>query len=335
MLLLDPTPGYRIVAVTDAYLEATMTQRHAIVGRPLFEVFPDNPDDPEADGVANLTASLQRVAGRLRPDAIDMQHYDVRRPEAEGGGFETRYWSPLNSPVLSDSGELEFIIHMVEDVTGQQRVEHELAAVRLDQDILVERERIADNLRDAVISRLFASGLDLANIATLSASADVSQRVQRVIDDLDRTIDEIRSTVFALGPRPGSSEGLQLRLLDVVDQAQVEIGVRATISFQGPVDRLTDQRVAENLVTIARGALSTLARSATTTGTDIDVEADDAGGVVLRLTCHCPGRATSGSGAEPVPGVADIVARAQALGLTATATADADGIRLTLATSPA
>ena len=59
-LVLDPE--LRIVAASDAYLDATMTRREEIVGRDLFDVFPDNPDDPGADGVSNLAASLERVA---------------------------------------------------------------------------------------------------------------------------------------------------------------------------------------------------------------------------------------------------------------------------------
>ena len=93
-LVLDP--GLVIVAVSDAYLHATMTRREDILGRGLFEVFPDNPDDPEATGVGNLRASLDRVRHGRVPDTMAVQKYDIRRPEAEGGGFEVRYWSPLN-----------------------------------------------------------------------------------------------------------------------------------------------------------------------------------------------------------------------------------------------
>lgn len=107
----------RIVAVNDAYCRATMTVREQMVGRPLFEVFPDNPADPTADGVSNLHASLSRVLATGRPDAMPTQHYDIQRPTSEGGGFEERHWSPLNSPVLDASGKVRFIIHRVDDVT--------------------------------------------------------------------------------------------------------------------------------------------------------------------------------------------------------------------------
>src|SRR6185295_6386554 len=99
-LYLVLLPDLTIVAVSDAYLRATMTERAAILGRGLFDVFPDNPDDPGATGVRNLRASLDRVRQNRIPDAMAVQKYDIRRPESEGGGFEERFWSPVNSPVF-------------------------------------------------------------------------------------------------------------------------------------------------------------------------------------------------------------------------------------------
>jgi PAS domain S-box-containing protein len=114
-LVLDP--DLTIVGASDAYLKATMTERERIVGRNLFDVFPDNPDDPTADGVRNLRASLDRVRANRVADVMAVQRYPVRRPEAAGGGFEERHWSPLNSPVFGPGGELAYILHRVEDVT--------------------------------------------------------------------------------------------------------------------------------------------------------------------------------------------------------------------------
>ena len=99
-----------------------MTRREDIVGRHLFEVFPDNPADPGATGVANLEASLRRVIAQRIPDVMAVQKYDVRRPESEGDGFEERYWSSVNSPVLDERGRLIYIIHRVEDVTDFLRL---------------------------------------------------------------------------------------------------------------------------------------------------------------------------------------------------------------------
>lgn len=124
-LYLVLTPDLRIVAVSDAYLRATMTRRQEILGRDIFDVFPDNPQDPNATGVRNLRASLQRVLRHGSADAMAVQKYDIRRPEADGGGFEERYWSPVNSPVLGRDKQIEYIIHRVEDVTELVRLKQE------------------------------------------------------------------------------------------------------------------------------------------------------------------------------------------------------------------
>ena len=107
-------PDLTIAAVSDAYLQATMTEREKILGRGLFEVFPDNPDDPAATGVANLRASLDRVLKDGVSDTMAIQKYDMRRPD---GAFEERFWSPVNSPVCDADHRIEYIIHRVEDVT--------------------------------------------------------------------------------------------------------------------------------------------------------------------------------------------------------------------------
>jgi PAS domain S-box-containing protein len=108
-------PDFTIVAVSDAYLKATMTRRNEILGRGIFDVFPDNPDDPGATGTTNLRASLNRVLQNSVTDTMAIQKYDVRGPD---GVFEERYWSPINSPVIGVDGRIEYIIHRVEDVTG-------------------------------------------------------------------------------------------------------------------------------------------------------------------------------------------------------------------------
>jgi two-component system sensor kinase FixL len=142
-LYLVLAPDLTIIAASDAYLCATMTRREAIVGRNLFEVFPDNPDDPDATGVGNLTASLDRVLTLRRPDAMASQKYDVRRPD---GVFEARWWSPLNTPVLGASGEVRWIIHCVEDVTEVMRLQDERAEA---VSTALAQQRLVDQLRAA------------------------------------------------------------------------------------------------------------------------------------------------------------------------------------------
>lgn len=136
-LYLVLSPDLNIVAVSDAYLRATMTKREVILGRGIFEVFPDNPDDPFATGVRNLRTSLQRVLQDKTSDTMAVQKYDIRKPESEGGEFEERYWSPVNSPVLGSDNIVAYVIHRVEDVTE---------FIRIKQQGL-EQKKLAEELR--------------------------------------------------------------------------------------------------------------------------------------------------------------------------------------------
>ena len=133
-LILDP--GFMIIDVNQQYLNLTRTRREDLVGVPMFDAFPDNPDDPTADGVRNLRRSLQTARATGRPHAMAVQKYDIplRRP---GGGFEERYWKPLNTPVLRN-GEVVALIHHVIDVTEE-------TIFRRDQSI---RLRSAQRLED-------------------------------------------------------------------------------------------------------------------------------------------------------------------------------------------
>ena len=96
-LLLDPGPGLHIVDVNDAGARATMTSHRAIAGRSLFEVFPDNPADPSADGVNNLFNSLQIAAETGQPHQMAIHRDDLRIPRANRRA-PVVLWSPLPPP---------------------------------------------------------------------------------------------------------------------------------------------------------------------------------------------------------------------------------------------
>jgi len=171
-LVLDPE--LRIVAASDAYLSATMTNRDDILGRGIFDVFPDNPEDPAADGVSNLRASLHRVRDRRTADAMAVQKYDIRRPD---GGFEARYWSPRNSPVLNAQKQLSYIIHRVEDVTEYVRLRergNEQAA-----EILRRSEELQAANAQTARGEQGQDGVPLAHEPRAAHAADGDRRLRR------------------------------------------------------------------------------------------------------------------------------------------------------------
>ncbi|MDX2396092.1 MULTISPECIES: SpoIIE family protein phosphatase [unclassified Streptomyces] len=110
------TPELVFADANEAFLHASGRTREQVVGHFLFDVFPDNPNDPTASGGRNLLASLQRVLTTAERDGMALQRYDVESSE-RSGEWEERYWSPVNAPVIDSDGQVVLIVHRVEEVT--------------------------------------------------------------------------------------------------------------------------------------------------------------------------------------------------------------------------
>ncbi|UOQ74904.1 PAS domain-containing protein [Hymenobacter cellulosilyticus] len=142
--LPDPTlllsAELHIEAASDTYLTATLTRRELLLGRTMFEVFPDNPATPEANSVHNLRASLLRVLETGQAHQMAQQRYDVPDPNRPGQ-FVVRYWQPRNAPVFDEHGRISHILHVATDVTetvvSQQLL---LASQQAQEQLLAEAE---------------------------------------------------------------------------------------------------------------------------------------------------------------------------------------------------
>ena len=171
--LLVLAPDFTIVEVNRAYLAATRTSR-TIVGQRIFDVFPDNPDDPSADGVANLRRSLESVVATGRKDTMALQRYDI--PGGEAGTFHERYWSPVNSPVLDAEGRVTHIIHRVEDVTDFVHLRH------------VGREQE----RAVAEAQMRAEGMEIDLFVRAREIREVNEQLSRANAELDAAGRQLR-----------------------------------------------------------------------------------------------------------------------------------------------
>jgi len=251
-LYLVLEPDFTIVAVSDSYLAATMTVREEIVGRGIFEVFPDNPQDPASEGVRNLRASLERVRQAHQPDAMPLQKYDIRKRESEGGGFEERYWSPLNSPVMH-GGELVLIVHQVSDVTdfvrltraaetsGDMAAELQARTKAMEAEIVTRRQEVAQTSRElkeshTELERLYRRAQELDQLKS-SFFANVSHELRtpltlilgptaRVLADLELPSEHRRQLELA---QRNAAELLE-RVNDLLEATRLEAG-RVAVSY--------------------------------------------------------------------------------------------------------
>ena len=249
------TPEFKIAGVSDSYLHATMTQRNDIVGRNLFDVFPDNPNDPAATGEQNLRSSLNKVISTRQPHQMAVQKYDVRKPLKEGGAFEERHWSPLNVPVLDGQGDLIFIIHRVEDVTSlvkmsevqerqkclSQALEEqtelmEAELYRQKEEIVranAEIELIGQLLRSERLSRAEAAQSNHANVLKSKFLANMSHELRTPLNAIvgfSELLAEgtagslnIKQERFISHIKQGSVHLLQL-INDILDLSKIEAG---------------------------------------------------------------------------------------------------------------
>ena len=124
-LILDA--AFNILAQNDDHAKATLSVAKNVVGRNLFEAFPDNPYDSNASGVASVRQSLLKVLKTRQPDQMPIIRYDV---QPALGGFQERYWAIVNTPVLGEDGFVRFIINRAEDAT-------ELAVLRQQQKRMI------------------------------------------------------------------------------------------------------------------------------------------------------------------------------------------------------
>ncbi|OLT16559.1 histidine kinase [Actinomadura sp. CNU-125] len=172
---------------------------------------------------------------------------------------------------------------LLEAFAGQAAMALELADRRRDAErlaLLEDRDRIAKDLHDTVIQRLFATAMTLMAATKITQKREVRVRIQRAVDDLDGTMRQIRSTIFAL-QAPADTESLRSRLHALVDAAAEQLGFAPSVRLDGLLDTAVDDAVGEHLLAVVREALSNVARHAHASRVGVAVDVTDE--VTLRV----------------------------------------------------
>ncbi|CAN5578539.1 GAF domain-containing sensor histidine kinase [soil metagenome] len=186
-----------------------------------------------------------------------------------------------------------------------------LHAHRSAMTLLNERERIARDLHDDVIQRLFAAGMTLQSAAQLITNPAVAERVARVIDDLDLTIQRVRSSIFELNRNATDSRSVRADVIAVCNDATGALGFDPQCRILGPIDSAVSHSVADHLLFSLREAMSNVARHASATRVDIEIAVE---GSHLTLVVTDDGIGIGGAAVGTGNGLANLRDRAAAVG---------------------
>ncbi|MFE7607067.1 sensor histidine kinase [Streptomyces celluloflavus] len=221
------------------------------------------------------------------------------------------FTEPQTAPLSTFAGQAALAMELAE----QRQAAEQLA-------LLEDRDRIARDLHDLAIQRLFATGMTLQSVVRLMDQPEASERLLRAVDDLDETIKIIRSTIFGLRTRDRDRAGhrLRARTVTAVEQASRPLGFVPSLHMAGLIDTEVPQDTADHVVAVLGEALSNAARHAHATAVDVALVVRD-GTLSLCVTDNGVGIAPGGR----CSGLRNLAKRAESAGGEMTVEAPAQG----------
>jgi len=199
-------------------------------------------------------------------------------------------------------------LEMAADFAGRISVAMQLASARADQQRMVlfeERGRIARDLHDHVIQQLFAAGLELQNVAGALPPGAIADRVSRSINTLDTTIARIRTVIFAISRTHGESPTVRHQIIDLANELADALPLEPQIEFSGPVDLVITDSLAEDIVAVAREALTNVVKHAAAQHVSLTITVTE-----LRVTLEVTDDGAGAAGEKRRSGLANLEQRA-------------------------
>jgi PAS domain S-box-containing protein len=230
----------------------------------------------------------------IAPRFTESEFRALLAPLVEGGSDSTQYLTvhrrrdgdDVPVEVLLQVGgpdpeRAHSFVAIVRDVRERRQAEERLREAEQEVRTLEDHERIARDLHDIVIQQLFASGMTLQGVWSRIKEPDAAQRVAAVVDDLDRTIREIRSVIFGLQSFRGDEDGQRAEIARIALEAAANLSSAPRVRFEGAIETIAPGLMEQLLATL-REALSNVARHARASSVEVTVDARD--GVVLVVT---------------------------------------------------
>jgi signal transduction histidine kinase len=292
LIVAPEPPDFIILEVNKAYASVTRTGKE-IIGRSLFEVFPDNPANPEASGVKNLTASLMTVLQTGQQHVMPIQRYDTRQPGSKV--FDIRYWKPLNLPVFRPDGTIRCIIHSVEDVTDAVLLRKDLKekdgftqkqlidAVRTTQEL--ERMEISQELHDNVNQILNMARLYLELGLRPDSGSETHFKQGHAL--LKKAMKEVRKMSEALAYSSEEEQNLESALEEMLAEVMEVKKINVVKKIALPDEALVEAKVKTALFRIVQEQLANVVKHSEARNLFIDLSFKEKN---LELTIKDDGR---------------------------------------------
>ncbi len=238
--------------VNDPLLELFATTRDAVLGEPVECLIPEH---ARSAHVGHRNGFLATPGSRPMGAAAHLEGL-----RADGTRF------PVNVSLFTLTTERgPMVVAAVRDLTGWTVAQAELETSRRLRAVAEDHDRIARELHDTVIQRLFVVGLGLQSLSTQIEGEENSSRMLDAVEAIDETIREIRTTIFGLQEPARQHQSLRLEVLDVVNEMEAGLGFAPDVRFAGPVDDIETTAVVPHVRAVVREALSNAARHAAAT----------------------------------------------------------------------